>query len=304
MFKAQSEPSIEINKLNEQYEKMKSEVEQHLEKSISPLSSIKNLAKKQISKKLQKKSNVFVLDFKGDKYASQVGSLAKEISAIISTANKGDEVIIRLHSGGGTVTGYGLATTELKRLKPKGLFLTVCIDEVAASGGYMMASVADKIIASPFACIGSIGVVMEMPNFYELFEKVGVKYLQFTAGKHKRTVSMGAKPDVEGKAQLQSDIDDIHELFKNHIKEGRPKVDIEKVSEGQIWNGILALEQKLVDELDTSENVIFEACKTKDVFHIAWVAPRTLMNKLSLAAESSIINIITSIPTKPTRLLV
>jgi serine protease SohB len=172
----------------------------------------------------------------------------------------------------------------------------VCVDEIAASGGYMMAAVADRIIATPFACIGSIGVVFEMPNFSSFFDKVGVKYLQFTAGKHKRTVSMGMPVDDEGVEKMQEDIDLMHSLFKSHIKENRNTTNIDEVSEGQIWSGIVALEKDLVDELDCSENVILKACNESNVFEIRWEEPKSLMNKLSLAAESCIINVINRLP--------
>ncbi|MGO2387218.1 MAG: protease SohB, partial [Psychrobacter sp.] len=183
-------------------------------------------------KHTDEKAQVFVLDFDGDIKATAVKHLREEISSLISTANKGDEVIVRLESGGGLVHGYGLAAAQLVRLKDAGLKLTVCVDKVAASGGYMMACVADNIIAAPFAIIGSIGVVSQLPNFHKWLKNHDVDYEMFTAGDYKRTVTVFGENDTEDRAKYQEELEQTHELFKHFVNTYRPELDVAKVATG------------------------------------------------------------------------
>ncbi|WP_066799779.1 protease SohB [Moraxella oblonga] len=224
--------------------------------------------------------NVFLLDFDGDIKASAVDHLREEISVIISSAKAGDEVVLRLESAGGQVHAYGLASTQLARIKEAKLTLTICVDKVSASGGYMMACVADKIVATPFAIVGSIGVVSQMPNFYEFLKKHDIDVELFTAGQYKRTVTMFGKNDDDDRAKYQDDLNRIHELFKNHIKQYRPNLDIEKLATGEIWFGSDALDLGLVDELGTSDAYILKLMKTHDVFALHTRTKPTLAEKL------------------------
>lgn len=121
-----------------------------------------------------RKKSLFVMKFPGDISASQVQDLREEVTAVVRTAKRGDEALLVLESGGGTVTGYGLAAGQLKRFKENGIKLTVCVEQVAASGGYMMCCVADRIVASPMAVLGSIGVISDIPNVYERLLKEGM----------------------------------------------------------------------------------------------------------------------------------
>ncbi|MFT5121360.1 MAG: serine protease SohB, partial [Psychrobacter glaciei] len=198
------------------------------------------------------KSQVFVLDFDGDIKATAVKHLREEISTLISAANKGDEVVVRLESGGGLVHGYGLAAAQLVRLKDAGLKLTVCVDKVAASGGYMMACVADKVVAAPFAIIGSIGVVSQLPNFHKWLKNHDVDYEMFTAGDYKRTVTVFGENDAEDRAKYQEELEQTHELFKHFVNNYRPTLDVAKVATGEHWYGEDALKLNLIDSLQTS----------------------------------------------------
>lgn len=215
-------------------------------------------------------ANAFVLSFKGDILATQVQNLREEITAImqIADAGKGDEVVVVLHSGGGTVTGYGLAAAQLERVKTAGLKLTVCVDEVAASGGYMMASVADQIVAAPFATLGSIGVISTQPNIKQLLERMGIEVEDITAGQFKRTMVPYKTPSDEDRSKVQQDVDLFHREFKTHIKKYRAAVDIDKVATGETWFGSDALGLKLIDTIATSDQVLLGLMKTKDVFII------------------------------------
>lgn len=226
---------------------------------------------------------VFVLDFQGDIKASAADKLREEISAILSCAKEGDEVVLRLESAGGQVHGYGMAAAQLERIKSAGLTLTVCVDKVAASGGYMMACVADKIIAAPFAIAGSIGVVSQMPNFYDFLKKHDIHMELFTAGEYKRTVTMFGENDDEDRAKYQAELERIHELFQAHIEKHRPSLDVKKVATGEFWFGSDALTLGLVDELGVSDSYILEKMQNHTVLALHTQQKPTVAEKLGLA---------------------
>ena len=229
---------------------------------------------------------VFVLDFKGDLRASAAASLREEVSAILRVAKPGEQVLLRLENSGGTVHEHGFAASQLTRLKQHGLKLAVAVDKVAASGGYLMACVADRLVAAPFAIVGSIGVLAQLPNFHRLLEEKGVDFEQIMAGRYKRTLTMFGKNTDEGREKLQQEVEDIHELFKNQIREHRPQVDLERVATGEHWYGIRALELKLVDELKTSDDLLLEAAKDHDLYHIAYKRRRSWQERVLGGAES------------------
>jgi serine protease SohB len=232
------------------------------------------------------KPRVFVLDFKGDLRASAGASLREEVSAVLRIAKPGERVLLRLENSGGTVHEHGFAASQLVRLKQHGLQLIVAVDKVAASGGYLMACVAHRLIAAPFAIVGSIGVLAQLPNFHRLLEEKGIDYEQVTAGRYKRTLTLFGKNTEEGRAKLQQEVEDIHELFKNQIREHRPQVDIEQVATGEHWYGIRALELKLVDELKTSDDVLLEAAREHDIYHVAYKRRRSWQERVLGGAES------------------
>ena len=230
----------------------------------------------------ESKSRVFLLDFDGDADAKTDGNLEKEIEAIISVGRSDlDEVVVKLKSPGGYVHSYGIAAEHLKRLKEAGMKLTVCVDEIAASGGYMMACVADKIIAAPFATLGSIGVVAGIPNVNGLLKKHGVEYEDFIAGEFKRTVTTMGEITPEGRAKFQKDLETIHDAFKAHVKEHRSDLDVSDIATGESWLGRQALEKGLVDEIGTSGRLIHEIMKNKEVFAVRFKKKKELSSQLS-----------------------
>lgn len=232
------------------------------------------------------KPRLYVLDFKGDLRASAAASLREEVSAILRVAKAGEQVLVRLENSGGTVHEHGFAASQLVRLKQHGLKLTVAVDKVAASGGYLMACVADRLIAAPFAIVGSIGVLAQLPNFHRLLEEKGVDFEQIMAGRYKRTLTVFGKNTDEGRAKLQQEVEDIHELFKAQIREHRPQVDVDRVATGEHWYGVRALELKLVDELKTSDDVLLDAAKDHDVYHLEYKRRRNWQERLWGGAES------------------
>jgi serine protease SohB len=232
---------------------------------------------------------VFVLTFHGDIKASEVECFREAVTAVLQVAQPGqDEVVVKLESPGGMVHSYGLAAAQLDRIKKKGIRLTACVDKVAASGGYMMACVADKIVASPFAIMGSIGVVAQIPNFNKVLKKHDIDYEVLTAGKYKRTMTVFGENTEEGREKFKADLEDTHELFKSYVSERRPVVDIEAVANGDIWFGSRALDVKLVDELKTSDEYVSDACREADVFSVEFKEKKHLMDRLGLAVSSGV----------------
>jgi serine protease SohB len=238
------------------------------------------------AKEASTKPRMFVLDFKGDLRATAAASLREEVTAVLRVAKAGEQVLLRLENSGGTVHEHGLAASQVTRLKHHGLKVLIAVDKVAASGGYLMACVADRLYAAPFAIVGSIGVLAQLPNFHRLLEDKGVDFEQIMAGRYKRTVTMFGKNTDEGRAKLQQEVEDIHELFKGQIREHRPQVDLERVATGEHWYGIRALELKLIDEIKTSDDLLLDAAKEFDLYHVAYKRRRAWQERVLGTAES------------------
>ena len=262
---------------------VKEEKRKEKEKSVKTISTIQEKLKDGLKSEevLKQHSNcVYVLTFIGSIMAPEVEQLRDQISFLLQIAQPADEIVVRLTSPGGAVPQYGLASSQLERLKQAGLRCIVCVDTVAASGGYMMAAVADKIIAAPFAIIGSIGVVAGIPNFHRVLQKNEVDYHLFTAGKYKRTVTPFTEVTDEGKQKLQDDITAIHEAFKRLIKEGRPDVDIEEIATGEYWLASQAKEKGLVDEIMTSDDYLGSKLDDCEVIEITTETEQNRIEKL------------------------
>ncbi|MDC1232240.1 protease SohB [Gammaproteobacteria bacterium] len=235
-----------------------------------------------------RRKRIYVLDFDGDVAAEEVSSLREEITTVLSIAEPCDEIILKLESPGGMVHAYGLAASQLQRIKDAKIPLTICVDKVAASGGYMMACLADKLVAAPFAIIGSIGVVVQLPNFNKILKKNEVDYEVISAGEYKRTLSTFGEITDKGRAKVQEDVENIHEIFKQWVKSHRPIVDVSRVATGETWVGMQAKERYLVDELNTSDDVLVRACKDADVFEVNYKFKQTLQDKLGAAVEAGV----------------
>ncbi len=231
---------------------------------------------------------VFVLNFVGDIKASACESLREEITAVLTMARASDEVVVKVESGGGMVHSYGLASSQLTRITNKSIPLTVCVDKVAASGGYMMACVANKIVAAPFAILGSIGVLAQLPNFHRLLKKNDIDFEMFTAGEYKRTVTMFGENTEKGRAKFVEELEDTHILFKDFVSEHRPKVDIGQVATGEVWFGKRALDVKLIDELQTSDEYLSTQAANADIFEVTFSHKKTLPEKLGFAAQGAV----------------
>ncbi|MBJ7538860.1 protease SohB [Marinomonas sp. C1424] len=297
--KKKSQPgSLSVTKLNEGYDDMKAE----LDKQLLDKKTLKNLAKEKKKqekqdKKLHKKSakeeepskkRLYVLDFDGDIKASAVSTMREEITAVLSVAKPEDEVVVRLESGGGVVHGYGLAASQLQRIREAKIPLTVCVDKVAASGGYMMACVADKIIAAPFAILGSIGVVAQVPNVHRLLDKSLIDVELHTAGRYKRTLTMLGKNTDEGREKFKQDLEDTHDLFKRFVSAQRPQLDIENIATGDTWYGSEALDNKLVDVVMTSDAYLVSHYADTEVVQVTYKQPKGMAERLGLSFFSAL----------------
>jgi serine protease SohB len=232
------------------------------------------------------RQRVYVLAFDGDVAATAVDRLRHEVTALLTIAEPRDEVVVRIESAGGLVHGYGLAASELARVKQKGISLTATVDKIAASGGYLMASVAHRIIAAPFALVGSIGVIAQLPNVNRLLKKHDVDWEILTAGQYKRTLTIFGENTDQGRQKLREELEDVHALFQEFVGENRPSVDLSGIATGEAWYGRRALDRKLVDELSTSEDYLVRACDRAEVFEVKWVEPKKPIERLLSAFQT------------------
>lgn len=281
--KAGTEEHLQVRNINRKYEQMQLTLQSAMlprKQFKQAVRELKARHKRGSGKSDDEKRRIFILHFKGDIRASQVNSLREEVSAILAVARDGDEVVVALESGGGTVHGYGLAASQLKRIRDNGIKLTVAVDKVAASGGYMMACVADRIIAAPFAIIGSIGVLAQIPNFYRFLKKHDIDFEQLSAGEYKRSLTLFGENTEEGRKRLQTEIEETHDLFKQFVKDNRERVDIDKVATGKHWYGQSALDVGLVDELRTSDDYLGNAAADADLFEVEYVRKKPFLEKL------------------------
>ncbi|ELZ5937890.1 protease SohB [Providencia vermicola] len=235
-----------------------------------------------------KKPCLYVLDFKGSMDAREVNSLREEVSAILAVAEAHDEVLLRLESPGGMVHGYGLAASQLSRIKEKNIPLTIAVDKVAASGGYMMACIANKIVAAPFAILGSIGVVAQVPNIHRLLKKHDVDVELHTAGEYKRTLTMLGENTEQGRKKFVENLNETHELFKQFVHQNRPSLDIDAVATGEYWYGSQALEKGLIDQIGVSDDIIISAVETKEIISVRYTQSKKMLERFTGSVSENV----------------
>lgn len=283
---------IKITRLNDFYDELKEAMMHNLLSKDELKAEEKKKKKEEKKSKKQKdeprKKRVFVMDFDGDVKASGAEWLGHEVTTILTMAEKQDEVVLRLESPGGQVHSYGFAASQLERFSQKEIPLTICVDKVAASGGYMMACTGSKIMAAPFAILGSIGVVAELPNFNKILRKHDVDYDIYTAGQFKRTVTMLGENTEEGKKKFVEEIEETHDLFKDMVKRNRPVLDIDSVATGEHWYGNQCVEKNLVDLVQTSDDYLFDASNECDIFEVSYEEKKTMADRLGFAMEGAL----------------
>jgi len=279
---------IKIEHLNEKLDHLK----KHLQHAVMTKKQLKQLKKDEKKHSKQEsndeKDKVYVLNFNGDIKAAQSEQMKDEISALLNLGGGIAEIVVKVESGGGMVHQYGFAASQLERIKQSGIPLTVCVDKVAASGGYMMAVVADKIIAAPFAILGSIGVIAQLPNFNRLLKKNDIDFEVHTAGEYKRTLTLFGENTDKARDKFRDDLADVHTLFKDFVSERRSVVDVTKVANGDVWYGQKALEVNLVDEIQTSDEYLQKRCESADVYLLSSEKKKNVMERLGLAAQAGV----------------
>ncbi len=281
---------LQVDRLNDFYQQLR----HHLQQAVLSKEQLKAARKaekaeaKQLKKSAESKPRVFVLDFHGDIKASAADHLRHEVTAVLNLATAQDEVVLRLESGGGLVHSYGLAASQLARIRQAGVPLTVCIDKVAASGGYMMACIGDKILSAPFAVLGSIGVVAQLPNVHRLLKKHNIDFEVLTAGEYKRTLTVFGENTDKGREKFQEDLESVHELFKGFVARYRPRLAIEEVATGEVWLGLAALEKQLVDEIKTSDEYLAARAEEAELFNLRYEEKKTLQERVGLATAAAL----------------
>lgn len=277
-----SHEHLEVESINKKYKSL-ADV---LRKAVFSKDELKKESKaekkreKAAEKKAESRPRSFVIDFKGDLKASAVASLREEVNAIIEVAGEGDDVVVRLENHGGVVHEHGLAASQLVRIRERDIPLHICVDKVAASGGYLMACVATRIYAAPFAILGSIGVLAQLPNFNRMLDDHGVDFEQITAGKHKRTVTMFGKNTDEDRAKMKEELEDIHTLFKGAVSKYRPELNLDMIATGEHWYGTRAMELGLADEIRTSDEFLAGLVGDRDLYQVAYKIKQPIQKRL------------------------
>ena len=289
---------IKVERLNEHYDDLAVPLREKVLSAKDFKAGLK--ARKKARKAAAKgegepRKRIFVLDFKGDLRASAGRALREEVSAVLAVAADGDQVLVRLENAGGMVHEHGFAASQLHRLKARGLEITVAVDKVAASGGYMMACIGDHVLAAPFAILGSIGVLAQVPNVHRLLREKGVDFEQFKGGRYKRTVTVFGENTDEDRAKFQEEIDEIHTLFKQFVAEHRPSLDLERAATGEHWFGRDALEVGLCDAIGTSDDWLMARREDSDLLRVHLHERKPLGKRIAQSMEDAPANALTRV---------
>lgn len=276
---------LEFTDLSKHYQQQTADLQQRL-LDKKAFKYWQKAQQKSLKIQADKQPCLFVLQFNGSMDARETESLREEVSALLAIAKPEDEVLLCLESGGGVVHGYGLAASQLDRIRQRGIALTVAVDKVAASGGYMMACIGNKIIAAPFAILGSIGVIAQLPNFHKLLQKNHVDFEQFTAGEFKRTVTLFGENTEKGRQKFQQELEDTHVLFKTFVQQHRPQLDVARVATGEHWFGYQALELQLVDVIQTSDDYLMNKMSSHRLFKVSYQLRKGLAEKVGMGSAN------------------
>ncbi|MCB0422099.1 MAG: protease SohB [Bdellovibrionales bacterium] len=294
-------PSLDVEDLTKKFRKYKELLEDEVltNKELKAVRKERKKREAEEEKSVKSLPKVFVIDFEGDIKASAVEQMQDEITAILSMAEKTDEVVFRLESPGGMVHSYGFAAAQMLRIREQQIPLTVCVDKVAASGGYMMACTANKIIAAPFAILGSIGVLAQVPNLHRLLKKNNIDYEEIKAGEYKRTISLLGEITDKGREKFMEQIEDTHKLFKEFVGENRQSLEIAAVATGETWYGSQALAKGLIDKIQTSDQYLLERSTDHKVIKISMKPKKSVVDKLTESASLLIERSLEKLLTKP-----
>lgn len=290
---------LHLENLNDQYKLFENSLKMMVlgDKELKQEFKKLKATEKELDLNRSKRPRLYVIDFEGDIRAEAGNHLRHEVSAVLTLARQEDEVLVRVESPGGVVHGYGFCASQLARIRDSKIPLTVAVDKVAASGGYMMAAVANKIICAPFAIVGSVGVLAQVPNLHRLLKKMNIDYQEYTAGEFKRTVSLLGEITPQGETKFKEQLEQTHLLFKEHIKAFRPNLDLQRVANGEYWYGHQALALGLIDEVKTSDDYLMAARQRAEIIKVSYKTKKSISERFShilgAAAEKSILKILT-----------
>lgn len=275
--KAQNEQKIALKSYEKRYyEALTPQVREFVEKK-----DLTALKKAQKAAQKEKGSCLYVIDFDGDMQASNTVQLAETTSCLLPLLRSTDKVLVRVKSSGGLVPHYGYAASQLSRLRSKAS-LTVAIDHIAASGGYLMACVAHEIIAAPFAIVGSIGVVGLVPNVHPLLKNHGIDVHEHTAGEYKRSLSPWAAVTPEKVQRYEHELSMTHELFQEFVQQYRPNLEPEVLQTGEYRYAARSVgDTGLVDKVQSSDDFIAEHLPKYHVIFVTCREEKSVWQRLS-----------------------
>ncbi len=183
-------------------------------------------------------------------------------------------VILRINSPGGTPVQAGYIYDEIKRLKKEheDIPMYAVITDICASGGYYVASAADKIYADKASIVGSIGVRMDNFGFVDAMKKLGVERRTLTAGENKALLDPFLPVNPKARQHMQTLLTTIHQQFIQAVKDGRGErlnTNVDGLFSGLIWTGEQGLELGLVDELGSASYVAREVIGEENIVEYA-----------------------------------
>ncbi|QBE64806.1 S49 family peptidase [Pseudoduganella lutea] len=212
-----------------------------------------------------------LVEIEGDIEAQGSGAASVVIPALNKAFSDDGSVAVVLHinSPGGSPVQAGMIVDEIRRLRQgypeKPLY--VVVDEICASGGYYIASAADKIYVNKASIIGSIGVLMDGFGFTGTMEKLGVERRLITAGANKGFMDPFSPQSDKQKQHAQAMLNEIHEQFIETVRAGRGKrlQETPETFSGSFWTGARAIDMGLADELGSVDSVARDVVKAEDI---------------------------------------
>lgn len=196
---------------------------------------------------------------------SLLSGVGTEPEKIIDQLHKAEEnqnvkaIILRINSPGGTASASQEIYREIMMRTKKPIITS--IGDICASGAYYVASSTDWIIANESSSVGSIGVIMQFPNYQELYEKLGIRTETFTKGKHKDIGSPTRELTDEERKLIDEKLQIVYEQFIRDVARGRdiPVEKVEELATGYVFVGSESLDLKLIDELGNYQDAIIKA---------------------------------------------
>ncbi|WP_343192796.1 S49 family peptidase [Buchnera aphidicola (Taiwanaphis decaspermi)] len=259
--------TLKVELLNNHYKKLKNDLSFFQKKKIINQKNVYN-----------KKSNLYILDYNDKIKKNKIKKLREEISSIILVAKKNDEVLLRLENTSDIVYEYGLVIAQLQRLRKKGIKLIISIDKIVSNGGYIIACVADHISASPFSIIGPINIVVNIPNIDKYTQTSNLNnqlndcntFTKLTLIKNNTKIYVN---------KIFNKLDIKKYIRNSFIKDMRPSLNLNKIFNQNYWIGENAINEKLIDSINTSDDILFSKKDTHNLLKIKYVYKSNIVEK-------------------------